>query len=92
MPVKVLSAEDSPGGVRFTQEAFSDVSCSAHLRRVSEGITVIARRERTHIHAARLDFCSRDLISGMDGGAVPIHVKNECPYSYRPLPGQRSVS
>jgi chemotaxis family two-component system response regulator Rcp1 len=76
----VLLAEDSPGDVRLTQEAFRDANRSIQLQVVSDGVEAMAflRREGDYINAPRPDLILLDLnLPKMDGREVLAQIKQD---------------
>ena len=73
MPIQVLLVEDSPGDVRLTQEAFSDVNIAIQLHIVSCGVEAMEflRHEGRHPQSPRPDLILLDLnLPRMDGREV----------------------
>jgi two-component system, chemotaxis family, response regulator Rcp1 len=80
MPIEVLLAEDSPGDVRLTKEAFRDANDSIHLHVTVDGVEAMAflKHEGTHVHAPRPDIILLDLnLPKMDGREVLAHIKED---------------
>ncbi len=76
----VLLAEDSPGDVRLTQEAFRDANRSIRLQVVSDGVEAMAflRQEGDYIDAPRPDLILLDLnLPKMDGREVLAQIKQD---------------
>ena len=81
MPIEVLLVEDSPGDVRLTREAFSDVNSSIHLSVVSDGLEAMSfhlRHEGVHTNAPRPGIILLDLnLPKMDGREVLAIIKED---------------
>lgn len=78
MPIEVLLVEDSPGDVRLTREAFSEVNSSIHLHVAADGLEAMAflRREGVHARAPRPSIILLDLnLPKMDGREVLAQIK-----------------
>ena len=88
MPIEVLLVEDSPGDVRLTREAFSDVNSSVHLHVVSDGMEAMAflKREGVHARAPRPGIILLDLnLPKMDGREVLVHIKEDASLKMIPI-------
>jgi CheY-like chemotaxis protein len=80
MPIEVLLVEDSPGDVRLTREAFSEVNSSIHLHVAADGQEAMAflRREGVHARAPRPSIILLDLnLPKMDGREVLAQIKGD---------------
>jgi chemotaxis family two-component system response regulator Rcp1 len=80
MPIEVLLVEDSPGDVRLTREAFSDVNSSIRLSVASDGLEAMSflKREGVHSNAPRPGIILLDLnLPKMDGREVLAHIKDD---------------
>jgi len=78
MPIQVLLVEDSPGDVRFTQEAFRAANKAIQLHVVVDGVEAMAflSHKGIHVHAPRPDLILLDLnLPKMDGREVLAHIK-----------------
>jgi chemotaxis family two-component system response regulator Rcp1 len=78
MPVEVLLVEDSPGDVRLTREAFSEVNSSIRLHVAADGLEAMAflKREGVHARAPRPGIILLDLnLPKMDGREVLAQIK-----------------
>jgi CheY-like chemotaxis protein len=81
MPIEVLLAEDSPGDVRLTQEAFRDANKTIHLQVASDGVEAmsIPKREGVYAGFVRPDIILLDLnLPRMDGREVLARIKSRC--------------
>jgi chemotaxis family two-component system response regulator Rcp1 len=88
MPIEVLLVEDSPGDVRLTREAFSDVNSSIHLHVVADGLEAMAflRREGVYAQAPRPSIILLDLnLPKMDGREVLAHIKEDAALKTIPI-------
>ena len=80
MPLQVLLAEDSPGDLRLTQEAFRDVNPFVKLHIANDGVEAMAflRQEGQYLEAPRPDLVLLDLnLPKMDGREVLAHIKED---------------
>jgi len=88
MPIEVLLVEDSPGDVRLTREAFSDVNSSIHLHVAADGLEAMTflRRQGVHAHAPRPGIILLDLnLPKMDGREVLAHIKEDASLKAIPI-------
>ena len=88
MPIEVLLVEDSPGDVRLTREAFSDVNSSIHLHVAADGLEAMTflRRQGVHAHAPRPAIILLDLnLPKMDGREVLAHIKEDASLKAIPI-------
>jgi chemotaxis family two-component system response regulator Rcp1 len=79
-PVEILLAEDNPGDVRLTQEAFKRAKVRTHLNLASDGESALAflRRKGEYSKAVRPDLIILDLnMPGKDGREVLKEVKKD---------------
>src|ERR1700734_1835855 len=78
--MRFLRAEDSPGDVRLTQEAFRDANGALQLHVAVDGVEAVAflRREGVHREAPRPDLILLDLnMPKMDGRQVLSVIKQD---------------
>jgi two-component system, chemotaxis family, response regulator Rcp1 len=76
-PAEVLLAEDAPGDVRLTLEAFRDAGQTIHVHLVGGGVEALAflGRQGAHARIPRPDLSLLDLnLPGMDGRQLPAHI------------------
>jgi len=88
MPIEVLLVEDSPGDVRLTREAFSDVNSSIRLHVAADGLEAMAflRRQGVHAQAPRPGIILLDLnLPKMDGREVLAHIKEDASLKTIPI-------
>ena len=79
-PIEVLLAEDDPGDVLMTREAFEEHKVRNNLRVVSDGADALAfvRREGQFVNAPRPDLILLDLnLPKRDGREVLSEIKND---------------
>ena len=87
-PVEILLAEDNPGDVRLTREAFNQGQMRANLNVASNGEAVLAflRRQGKYAGAARPDLILLDLnMPRKDGRAVLAEIKGDPPLDCIPV-------
>jgi chemotaxis family two-component system response regulator Rcp1 len=80
MAFDILLVEDSPGDVRLTNEAFSQVNPAVRIWAAFDGAEAMAflRHEREHEHAPRPDLILLDLnMPKLDGRQVLAQVKED---------------
>jgi chemotaxis family two-component system response regulator Rcp1 len=80
MAFDILLVEDSPGDVRLTNEAFSQINPAVRIWAAFDGAEAMAflRHEREHEHAPRPDLILLDLnMPKMDGRQVLAQVKGD---------------
>jgi two-component system, chemotaxis family, response regulator Rcp1 len=78
--MELLLAEDSPGDVRLTQEAFREANGAINLHVATDGVEAMAflRHEGAHVNAPRPHFILLDLnLPKMDGREVLTHIKDD---------------
>jgi two-component system, chemotaxis family, response regulator Rcp1 len=79
-PIEILLAEDSPGDVRLTREAFKESRVLNHLHVVKDGMEVIAflRKEGRYASAIRPDLILLDLnLPKKNGQEVLAEIKED---------------
>jgi CheY-like chemotaxis protein len=80
MTFEILLVEDSPGDVRLTREAFSNINHSVQLHVASDGVEAMAflRQQGVHANAPRPDLILLDLnMPKMDGRRVLAQIKED---------------
>lgn len=78
--IQILLAEDNPGDVRLTQEAFKRIQAPVHVNVAPNGEEVLAylRRVAPYADAVRPDLILLDLnMPRKDGRAVLAEIKND---------------
>jgi len=80
LPFKILLAEDNPGDVRLTREAFKESKVLVNLSVVADGEAALAylRREREYVNAEHPDLILLDLnLPKKDGRQVLAEIKSD---------------